>query len=107
MGDPKDPRQEQTQPMRGEELALAMVNQLSELNQNFAARGQLEAKQLVLLDELNGRLEVLTRACYIAAEMKAEGKKIGIGDFAEAVAQADEEIMREDEEEEDPDEPRR
>ncbi len=83
-------------PLRGEELALSMVSQLAALNQNFAVRGALEKRELALLDELNGRLEVFTRACYIAADMKAEGKKVGIGEFAQAMAQADEEIMGED-----------
>ncbi len=99
MVDPKDPHDVPPPPLRGEELALSMVTQLAALNQNFAVRGQLERKQIALLDELNGRLEVLTRACVIAAEMKDQGKKVGIGDFAEAMAQADEEIMGDGEEE--------
>lgn len=95
-------------PLTGPELAIEMVGQLAQLNATLAARTDVEGNQLKLMDELCGRLEVLTRACVIIAEAIDEGKpakSIGIGDFALAVATADEEIMGEGEEEEEEDEP--
>lgn len=89
---------------RGEQLAVSMVQQLSVLSAALAAREATDKGLIVLLDELNGRLETLTVACKILAEMKADGKpKIGFGEFAEAMAQADEEVMNEDDEEEEED----
>lgn len=92
-------------PLSGQELALEMVAQLTQLNANMALQLKMQEQQLALTDELNGRLEVLSRACEIVEEMKADGKpKIGFGEFAQAVAQADEEIMGEDGEEEEEEE---
>jgi hypothetical protein len=86
---------------RAEQLAVSMVQQMSQFNENMAVMLETQRGQLALLDELNGRLETLTEACKILAEQKAEGKvKITILDFAEAMAQADEEVMGEGEEEE-------
>jgi len=83
------------------EIALEMLNQLTRQNMLLEAKIKIDEQQLTLIDELNGRLEVITRACQIVGDMKAEGKiKIGFAEFAEAVNEADEEIMGEDEEEE-------
>jgi len=107
MVEPNQPHPENP-PLRGEQLALEMVQQLAALNQNMAARIELEKSQLALIDELNGRLETLTRACEIMGDKIADGKpKITIADFAEAMTQADEEIMGEEEEEDEGDIPAR
>ena len=106
MTQPNAPKPHPEQPqMTPNEMAMEMVNQLTTLNVQIAAQIKLQEQQLALTDELNGRLEVISRACELVSEMKAEGKiKIGFAEFAEAVAEADREIMGDDEEEEDEDE---
>lgn len=111
----KQPHPENRPQLTGPELALEMTNQLARLNINMEAQLKMAEQQLALTDELNGRLEVLTRACEILADMKDQGKiKVGFLEFAEAMTQADLEIMGEEEEgdpeeeeEEDGDIPRR
>lgn len=95
----RKPHPENQPPLTPQDIALEMLNQLTRQNSLLEAKIKLDEQQLELIDELNGRLETVTRACQIVADMKEEGKiKIGFAEFAQAMAEADEEIMGEDEE---------
>lgn len=104
MPDPDPPKKPV---VTGEGIALQMVEQLTELNARLADHAQhdrpMAASIANLLDETNGRLEVITRTMELLLERK--GKKLGLIDLAECWVEADEEIMGEDDDDDDGDVP--
>lgn len=95
--------EDQKQRPSPEDIALGMVTNLVELNAKLSGASSSVLSGLgEMLDTLNAHFDVVHMAMDIAADLKSQGKKIGIGEFAECWKQAADEILPE-EEGEDPD----
>lgn len=85
--------------MTGEQLAAAMVEQLTILNQQIASQIQVISEHNELVDTLCGHFDVLHLAMDMAKGLKGK-QKITIVDFAECWVEAADEILPEEDENE-------
>jgi len=101
----------------GAALAVEMLHAIQEANKNSAATREvlieirellekdteIRGAQLEATDELCGRLEILSVATDILADVSGNGKRVDLGDFTNAIAQATKDVFPDEDEDEDDD----